>query len=326
MHILVTGATGFIGENLVRRLLVHNHQVTGTARHNSANQQAPYTFLAADLAEVSDCVKLCQNIDVVVHCAGKAGVWGDADEYIKANLIATKNILNAAKMNGVKRFINISSPSIYFQNKHQILLKETDLPEKISDIYALTKFQAEQLVQEAHTAEFLTLSLRPRGVIGAGDRNWLPRIIEMKKSGRLVRPGDGDNLADFTCIDNLLDVIELCLTTSADNFGDVYNISNGSPDKLWSVITQALELVGLSKEVKGINLSVAMSVARLSELFHKMIKAKNEPALLPIKVAVAAYSMTLDISKAKEKLGYSPRKTTFEGLQSFAHWYVKQKM
>lgn len=325
MRILVTGATGFIGERLVQRLIQNNHFVVGTARRDSNAQFANYKFIAANLAQSSDCFDLCKDIDAVIHCAGKAGVWGIEEEYSVANVVATKNILEAAKQNKVKRFINISSPSIYFDYKDQFDLNETDLPRKFSNAYALTKFQAEKLVKSAHTSNFLTISLRPRGVIGAGDKNWLPRIINMQKSGTLVQPGYGENLADFTCVENLLDVIEICLTTSENNMGEVYNITNGSPEKLWFVIEESLKLVGVSSIHKKVFLSVAMSVAKISELIHTLKKTKEEPTLLPIKVGVAAYSMTLDISKAKDKLGYKPKQTTIDGLREFAEWFKKQR-
>lgn len=326
MKILITGATGFIGQRLVQRLSANGHDVVGTARSFSGEKFPRYTFIAADLSKASQGDQLMQNIDVVIHCAGKAGVWGGLAEYTQANVVATKNILASAQKNKVRRFINISSPSIYFAFKDQFDLKETDRPQKFSNAYALTKFQAEQLVQAAHTPDFLTVSLRPRGVIGAGDKNWLPRIIEMQKNGSLIQPGLGENLADFTCVENLMDAIELCLTTEEKNMGEVYNITNGMPEKLWTVIEESLEAVGLSSQHKKVFLSIAMTVAKISEIIHQLKKTQQEPALLPVKVGVAAYSLTLDISKAKTKLGYKPRQSTAEGLREFAAWYVKQKM
>lgn len=322
MRILVTGATGFIGQRLIARLLSYNHQVVGTARSFSGESFTNYTFVAADLSDRLQCDKLTENIDVVIHCAGKAGVWGTIEEYTQANVVATHNIVKSAQQNKIKRFVNISSPSIYFSFKDQFNLKETERPDKFSNFYALTKFQAEQVVQSAHSPNFLTVSLRPRGVIGAGDKNWLPRIIEMQKNKRLIQPGNGENLVDFTCVENLIDAIELCLTTDEKNMGEVYNISNGQPEKLWMVIEESLKLVGLSSKHKKVFLPLAMFVAQVSEFFHKLKKTKEEPALLPIKVAVAAYSMTLDISKASERLGYTPRQSTQEGLREFSNWYL----
>lgn len=326
MKILVTGATGFIGQRLVQRLTANNHEVVGTARSFSGESFQRYTFTAADLLKASQCDQLTQNIDVIIHCAGKAGVWGSLAEYTQANVVTTKNILEAAKKNQVRRFINISSPSIYFAFEDQFDLKETDLPKKFSNAYASTKFQAEQLVQAAHKPSFLTVSLRPRGVIGAGDKNWLPRIIEIQKSGTLVQPGLGENLADFTCVENLMDAIELCLTTDEKNMGEAYNITNGTPEKLWIVIEELLKTVGLSSQHKKVFLFIAMTVAKISEIFHQLKNTQQEPALLPVKVGVAAYSMTLDISKAKTRLGYKPKQSTADGLCEFATWYVKQKM
>ena len=324
MRILITGATGFIGQRLVKRLVAKGHEVRGTARTFSGEPvSAGYSFVSADLTQFGQCEQLTQDIDAVIHCAGKAGVWGSLAEYELANVVATQNILTAAENSKVQRFINISSPSIYFAYADQFDLKETDLPKKFSNAYASTKYQAEQIVQRAHSESFLTVSLRPRGVIGAGDKNWLPRIIEMQKHGTLIQPGYGENLADFTCVENLIDAIELCLTTDPKNMGEVYNISNGKSEKLWLVIADVLKAVGLSSGHRSVFLPLAMWVAHVSELFHKLKQTKSEPALLPIKVGVAAYSMTLDISKAQERLGYHPRQSTAEGLREFSEWYTK---
>lgn len=106
--------------------------------------------------------------------------------------------------------------------------------------------------------------------------------------------------------------------------GEVYNITNGQPEKLWTVIATVLKGVNLSPEHRSVFLPLAMLVAQISAAIHTLKKSKTEPALLPIKVGVAAYSMTLDISKAKSRLGYQPRQSTAEALREFCDWYLKQ--
>lgn len=225
----------------------------------------------------------------------------------------------------MKRFINITSPSIYFDYKHQLNLKESDRPKEFSNAYAETKFLAEQLVTAANSDKFWTMSIRPRGVIGAGDRNWLPRIIKMRHSDSLIQAGDGKNLADFTTVKNLLHVVDLAVAAPRDAFGKVFNITNGAPESLWQMIDNSLAAVGLDGKRKIIPLPVAMLLARGSEMYHQLRGSEAEPSLLPIKVGVAAYSMTLDISAAKRHLGYAPKYTTADGIQEFAKWWANQQ-
>ena len=324
MNILVTGASGFIGQRLVNRFVSNGHRITGSGLSQRAKQPPDFTYISADLALYEPCLKLVEGIDTVVHCAGKAGAWGPKSEYEIANVTATMNMLKASRAAGVRRFINLSSASIYFDYKNQFDLKESERAKIFSNAYAETKFAAEQLVNDANSEKMRTISLRPRGVVGIGDRAWLPRIIAMRKSGRLIQAGPGDNLVDFTSVENLVDAIELCLTTKNENCGKSYNITDGGPERLWDFTEFALSLVGLDGKRRRIPTAVAMSAARLVEAYHVVRHSKQEPNILPIKVGVAAYSMTLDISAAKKALGYWPKLNSRDSVRQFAEWWKTQ--
>jgi len=321
MKILVTGSSGFIGQRVVQRLVSKGHQVTGSSLTPIKVQPKDHSFMPADLARLQSCEALVNGVEVVIHCAGKAGAWGPRSEYEIANVVATKNMLEAAEAAQVQRFINLSSPSIYFDYKNQIALKEDQIPAVFSNAYAETKYLAEELVRKANTEQFKTLSLRPRGVVGAGDRNWLPRIIGLRQANKLIQPGDGTNKVDFTSVENLVDAIELCMTTPGKNCGRAYNLTDGTSEYLWEFIEYALSLVGLDGKRMRVPTQIAMAMARLSEKYHILCRTKQEPSLLPVKVGVGAYSMTLDISDAQNLLGYAPRISSRAAAQEFADWW-----
>ena len=245
MVVLITGATGFVGSRLSARLHSSGYNVIASGRGSPSIYKGSHKYIQLEMNSVDQCLKVLKGVDAVVHCAGKAGTWGPHSSYVSANVLGTKNLLQACKEKSVKRFVNISSPSIYFDYKDQFMLKEGDLPQIFSNSYAVTKFEAEKLVASAHSEKLATISLRPRGVIGAGDNNWLPRIIELRKKNSLIQPGDGKNMVDFTSIENLLDAIELCLTTDKINCGRAYNITNGEPIKLWDFIEKSVVNNGL---------------------------------------------------------------------------------
>jgi len=319
LKVLITGASGFIGRRLSQTLSESNHSVVGTGRTvPPSSENFPGKFIAADLQKESDCRSVSRDLDAIVHCAGKAGAWGRSGDYFRANVVATQQLLAAARANGVTRFINLSSPSIYFDYKDQFDLKEDQLPKSFSNAYASTKYEAEKLVSAAHGPHFWTLSLRPRGVIGAGDRNWLPRIIAMRSRNRLVQVGDGKNIVDFTSVLNLADAVELALRGEERCYGRLYNITNGTPEPLWEVITRALEAVGLDGKRKKLPRPPMMALAKMSAFYHRLKKSEKEPELLPIKVGVASYSMTLNIDAAREILGYRPKTTTAQSIEEFA--------
>ncbi len=322
MRILVTGSNGFIGKEICYRLLAKGHSIRGTGRSPALFDASSFTYLRGDLTSLEHVKKLGKNCDAVIHCAGKAGAWGSFESFKRANVDATENLLRVCRDTGVRRFINFSSPSIYFQYKDQQNLTEEDIPTKFSNAYAETKYLAEQKVSEYNSPSFLTVSLRPRGVIGKGDTNWLPRIIAMRRKNLLIQPGTGENITDFTSVDNLVDIVEYLLTAPPDRFGESYNITNDEPVKLWDFIDNALRLVNMDGKRKRIPLSIILPLARTNEFLQTALGTKKEPSLLPIKVGVAAYSMTLNIEKAKSHLDYKPRVKTEEALRAFSHWYL----
>lgn len=318
MNVLITGGTGFIGGRISQALLESGkHNVTITGRKQPRSPLSGATYKLGDLADATFTNQVTQNIEAVVHSAGMAGTWGPYHDYFRANVRATENLLKGAKANGVRRVINISSPSIYFDFKDQFNLRETDRPKKFSNAYAQTKYEAELLMHQFHSSDLQTISLRPRSVIGRGDQNVLPRLIRLQQSGNLVQVGHGENTVDITSIGNVIHACSLCLEAPASAMGETYNITNGAPVKFWDFVEEVLKEANLPVQRKKLPYAPVMAAAQLNEFFSKVIKRKSEPALLPISVGIIAFSMTLDLRKAREKLGYTPRFTTRDGILEY---------
>ena len=329
MKILITGATGFIGRRIAEDFLKQGHTVLGTGRNREKGQELVgigTQFEAGDLCDLGFCKKICEGVDAIVHCAGLAGTWGSYQSYYQANVFSTQNLLKAAQEAGVKRFINISSPSIYFDFCDQYNLKEDQLPKKFSNHYAKTKYEAEKLVEKAHQDGFLTVNLRPRFVIGAGDTNIIPRMIRLQKAGMLKQIGDGKNRVDVTSVANVIEAVRLCFLAPIENMGQTYNISNGQSVRLWDFIDEVLSALGVATERPHVPAAPVMFLAHINEKLCRLFGVKEEPKILPITIAVMKQSMTLDISKAREKLGYQPVQTTAEAIQEFANWWNSQKV
>ncbi len=318
-RVLITGVSGFVGGRAWQRLS-RRFEVVGTGRSPGVADPA-IDYRQADIGRVEDCRRVCQGVDAILHCAGKSSTWGPYEAFEQANVAATRTLLEGAREAGVQRFINLSSPTIYFAYRDQHDLRETDVPARFVNAYAATKYRAEQLVTEAHSPELATVSLRPRGVIGAGDTSWLPRIIDLRRAGKLVQPGDGHCLADFTSVSNLIEVFETLLGDSTDGFGRTYNITNGRPEKLWHVIEAGLQAVGLDATRRSIPVFLAMGAATAAETLARWRGQTEEPNLQPIKVGIASYSMTLDIGLARKHLGYEPKMPTMDAIAEFADWY-----
>jgi nucleoside-diphosphate-sugar epimerase len=331
MKILVTGATGFIGGRVVERLLsIPGNTVVCTGRsepkRDLLSSSLQVEFLKGDFDDSEFALRAMKGVEAVIHCAGKAGTWGEYEAYYKANVDLTDKILKAAQSSATKRFINISSPSIYFDFKDQLNLKEGDLPAQFSNHYARTKYEAEKLVATAQNESLDTVSLRPRFVVGAGDHTVLPRIIKLQKSGWLFQIGNGKNIVDVTSISNLLDAIVLCLNAPREAMGETYNICNGEPLPFWKLVDLVLKSVGIEVRRKRISKRMLMAIARANEWVCRNTGRKEEPDLLPISVGVVSQSMTLNIDKAKSKLGYSPRQPIEDAIAEFSKWWLTKDL
>ena len=331
--VLITGASGFVGGRLAEYLAARNYHVICTGRRAAMFGAAENRL--GDLADAEFAEAVTEGAAAVVHCAGKVGVWGPYEEYHQANYVLTERLLNAAQKNGVARFVFLSTPSVYFDYRDQLDLRESEVPRRFSSHYAKSKYLAEQLVLSAHPQPSVTgsdlrpvvpsvtqtVAIRPRLVLGRGDLQVLPRLVRMNQAGRLIRIGAGNKLIDATSIENLLQAIELCLTCGHQALGQIYNISNGAPTTFGHIAETTLKALGQTPRWRQIPYPAAMLAAKVTEGWAKLRRQQNEPALLPLAVGVATHAMTLNIEKARVKLGYQPRQTLEHAIQEFAHWW-----
>ena len=248
---------------------------------------------------------------------------GNPKDFHRTNIEVTKNLLKAAKAKRVKKFIFISSPSVYFRFKHQLDLKESDILPKPINSYSYSKREAEKLVELSGIPYII---LRPRALIGRGDKVIMPRILRAHSEGRLMRMGDETNRVDITPVSNVVDAIILALDSEKKAVNQIYNISNGSPELLWPVLDKLLSQLQVSPPTKKISLRLVLVIAKLMELHAKWINGYREPALTVYGVGTLTMSFGMDISKAKKLLGYHPKQSVQEALDEFVEWYKSEQL
>lgn len=331
MKILVTGATGFIGERYIRHLAETRKDVrlhfTGRQieKGNALGALTGAHYFRGDLLDVPYLQHICKDMDVVVHCAGLSGVWGDYELYYRANVTGTENLLRACAGTGVRRFVNLSSPSIYFDFHDHLNVTEDFLPPRFADNYARTKYQAEVRVANAHSDQLRTLSLRPRMVLGAGDLSLFPRMIAAHRACQLLRIGEGRNIVSTTHIANLLQALDCAVFGPDSVTGDVYNIADAQPQKLWDIIDRMLMAVGEPPVTRQVPYPVAMAAAAVMEGWYHLRRSDDEPRMMRLKVAMMSRSFTLSIEKAQRKLGFKPLHTVDGAIVEFAEWWLNDK-
>ncbi|HVY22674.1 MAG TPA: NAD(P)-dependent oxidoreductase [Steroidobacteraceae bacterium] len=325
MRVLVTGASGFIGQHVVQRLLARGHQVVATTRGDNymEDQNGVIVIRNLDLG-IHNLASILENCNAVVHCAARAAPWGRRRQFLQDNVVATQRLIDAARDAGsVRRFIFLSTPSIYFRFADQENIgEEFSPPTNWVTHYAETKWLAECIALKAR--ELGPIALRPRAVFGTGDRAIVPRLLAVARSGYFPLPNQGKARIDVTCVDNVVDAVELALSASVSAEGYAYNISNGTPVVVRDLLERLFEILGCNVQFIPFSRSVGLGIAAVIESVAGMLPGNPEPRITRYGIGLLGFSQTLDISKAQRELGYAARVSIDDGLEYYARWWKSQ--
>lgn len=316
MRILVTGATGFLGGALIRSLSREGRAVVGTGRSGAALAELEaegIPTVAADLSDPSSvaALTLAGPFDAVVHTAALSSPFGPLAGFRAANVTGTAHALAVARACAVRRFVQISSPAVGFAPRDQINLSETaPFPRPINH-YARSKREAEALVLA--TPEVGPVILRPRGIYGAGDTALLPRLLKVAKSRPLPMLRGGEAAIDLTHVDDVIAAIRAALSAPEEAEGGIFNISGGEMLSVVDIVEAACERSGFTPQWRPLPWRGAMAVARIVEFVAGF--RGYEPMITPYSLALFAFRQSLDLSRAREVLGWQPQISFEEGLR-----------
>ena len=266
-RILVTGAAGFIGSNLVRGLVDDGYSVIGVdsfddfyderlKRHNISAFQGHQNFEMheIDVRNTASLLDHCDgSFDAVVHLAALAGVRPSAErpaEYMDVNVVGTASMLEFTRVRRIPQFVFASSSSVYGINPH-VPWTEDALPAPIS-VYANSKLAAERHVAHAAAEHgFSAIAARLFTVYGPGQRpdlaitNFAARII----NGRPINVfGDGSALRDFTYVDDIVAGLRAAVDHEAHPF-EVFNLARGTRVELMEVIRTIEKVLDQEAEI-----------------------------------------------------------------------------
>ncbi|QZH75241.1 MAG: NAD-dependent epimerase/dehydratase family protein [Erythrobacter sp.] len=313
-RVLITGATGGLGGALVREALSRGWQVRGTGR--AAFDWSGVEYVRADLA-TSDCdlAALVGGCDTVIHNAALSASWGTRAEFQRINVTATHRLLEAAQQAGVKRFTFVSSPSIFASFRDRIQIGPDDAPANPQlNHYARTKLEAERRVRAANSASMATCAIRPRALVGEGDRVIVPRLIELARRPRVPLPRGGVALLEPTDLrDAAWAVCEAAGRCEAIG-GRALNISGGQPIAARDLAQAVADALGTAPHFANLPAAPARIIATVLEGIARMTRAKNEPVLTRYTLAAMSNSQTFDLEPAQQLLGYEPRHDAIETL------------
>jgi UDP-glucuronate 4-epimerase len=324
---LITGAAGFIGYYLSKRLLEQGSRVIGVDNINDYYDTnlkyvrleqlklfSRFEFIKADISDKDMITKVFEQYkpNIVVNLAAQAGVRysiENPDAYIQSNIVGFFNILEACRNHPVDHLVYASSSSVYGSNK-KVPFEESDVVDHPESLYAATKKSNELMAHTySHLYKIPATGLRFFTVYGPLGRPDMAYFGFTQKyfageSIKIFNNGDfkNDLYRDFTYVDDIVEGIERLLSKAPVETvpHKVFNIGNNSPEKLM-VFIETLEK--------------CLSKATGREVIFNKIFEPIKPGDVP-----ATYASTDLLEQA---VGFKPRTSIEEGLQKFADWYVE---
>ncbi len=307
---LVTGGAGFIGSNLVKKLVEQGHHDVRVLDNLSTGKQenlAPVLneidFQVGDLRDAAFTEEQFSGVEIVFHEAALPSVDRSIKDPIAtngSNITGTLNVLMAARAHEVKRVVYASSSSLYGDSPS--LPKHEEMPVNPLSPYALSKYAGERYCQLFYQLYGLeTVCLRYFNVFGphqdaASDyAAVIPRFISWVSRSEPVKIyGDGEQTRDFTFVDNVVQA-NIGAASSEQGAGEVFNIACGA----------RISINNLAEHIMSI-------------LDRKVPVVYAEPRQGEVRDSLA------DITKAREQLGYNPEIGVWEGLKRSASWWKSQ--
>lgn len=306
---LVTGGAGFIGSNLCEAILNLGYRVRclddlSTGKQENVNpflDNPRYEFIKGDIKDLDTCMKACEGVDYVLNQAA----WGSVPRsiemplfYCANNITGTLNMLEAARQNGVKKFVYASSSSVY--GDEPVLPKTEGKEGNLLSPYALTKRCDEEWAKQYTRHYGLdTYGLRYFNVFGRRqDPNGayaavIPKFIKQLMNGEQPTiNGDGKQSRDFTYIENVIEANLKACQAAHEAAGEAFNIAYGGREYLLDIYYDLTKALGVS----------------------------IEPIFGPDRAGDIKHS-NADISKAKALLGYEPEYNFADGLKEAIAWY-----
>ncbi len=320
MKILVTGGGGFLGKAITKRLLERGDNVRSFSRGDYPKLRAlGVDVQRGDLADKKAVMMAVAGCDAVFHVAAKPGIWGKYSEYHATNVTGTENVIEACLKTGVSKLIYTSSPSVVFGGAGMEGVNEsTPYPKSHPTHYLTTKAKAESMVLSSNSKNLATIALRPHLIWGPGDPNFLPRLIERRKSGRLAKLGKQHHLVDCIYIDNAADAHIAAadrLHPNSPISGKAYFISQGDPIDIGDLMDRILSAAGLDPIDRIVPQKLAYWAGWLLELIYGTLRLKGEPPMTRFLAKQLSTAHWFDISAARKELGYTPAVSITEGLK-----------
>ena len=322
MSILITGVSGVLGQNLFPYLLnkgykdfiltdISDYDIEPFKKLSKANVQ----FFKGDIRDKKFIKKIVnKNIDIIIHTAAASPTF--SDDIVYSTIInGTKLLLEEAYKEKIKRFIYLSSTSVYGIPK-KVPVFETNKPEPF-DAYNKSKIKAEELCHEYRKKGMCIPILRPRTFIGPGRLGSFVILFEWAMEGRdFPMIGKGTNRYQFLDVDDLSQAVYLCMIKPEMKVNDTFNIGAKDFKTMKEDYQSVLNVAGFGRKIINFPAKPALmilsilAVFKLSPLYKRLYDKLNRHYFV-------------SISKAEKILGYKPKYSNEQALARNYQWFLQ---
>ena len=324
---LVTGATGLLGSHIVEKLREAGRPVRALVRRGSDTdflQSQGTELVYGDVTDATSLARACEGVDVVYHSAARVGDWGPWEDFQRVTVQGTRNVLEAAIAAGVRRFVHISSISVYGYHTRESTIDESyDLGYKLYRwaYYSRSKCQAEELVWQAHRQGRIELAvIRPAWIYGPRDRATIARLVRMPETGRAKILGRGDNRLNVVYAGN---VAEAAITAAhlPEANGEAFNCSNDGDITQQQYFDLLARAVGTTPVRRHVPYRLAYFAGFVLECLGHAFGWKKPPFITRYAVWLMGRRSYFSAEKARRVLGWKPTVTYDVGVPMTVEWF-----
>jgi len=321
LKVLVTGANGFLGSEIVNRLLTAGHSVRATGQEPSCSR-SDVEYIQADITQTDQLSAVASGIAAVIHTAGLAHVFHRsanlAERFFQINELGAENVARAAASAGAGHFVLISSVSVYGPSTQGLCSEGNSChPE---GPYALSKLNAEQrLVALAKETGMTVTILRLATLYGEGDPGNVGRLMRSLDRGRFLWIGDGRNRRSLLYRGDALRACLAVLNKRPVSGVATYNVS-APPCTMREIVGRLSTKLGKKPLPIRVPAAVAVQASRLAS--HLPVPGFSRlPATIDKWLAEDIY----DTRRIEQEIGFYPEVTLDEGLRREVRWYREQQ-
>ncbi len=321
--VLVTGASGMLGEHVARLLAARNWTVRLLQRrHAPLADRSDVEEVLGSVTDPDAVARALEGVDDVVHLAAKVSFAGDWDEFVMTNVTGTRVLLETAKRAGVENVVFVSSPSVAHTGVSIVgePARPAD-PVHARGNYARSKAAAELLALEADGRRLRVTAVRPHIVWGPGDTQLVERIAERAARGRMPLLDHGAALIDTTYIDNAAEAIVRALERIEWAHGQALVVTNGQPRTVGELISGFCRAVGVQPPTRRVPGAVARLAGTLIEKVWAVRPGTDEPPMTAFLAEQMSTAHWFDQRTTREVLDWTPAVTVEEGMRRLAEHY-----